>query len=82
MMAALAKAVVSFVGLLVNGLIGKLPLSPFVSIADNPAFEEWGQAIGYFFPVSEIVGHTQVLLVSIGIWIGIRWLFRIIRAVG
>lgn len=82
MMASLTRAVVNFIGLVVNGLIGKLPMSPFASLPDNPALQEWGQTIGYFFPVTEIVGHTQVLLVAIGIWIALRWVFRIIRAVG
>jgi hypothetical protein len=82
MMALLAKAVIGFLSFVGNSLIGKLPTSPFAAIGSNPAGETWARTIGYFFPVSEIVSHTEALLLAIGVWMALRWVFRIVRAIG
>lgn len=82
MMAMLAKALITFVSNVVNLLVQALPQSPFSAIVDNPMAHEWGQIIGYFFPVSQIISHTQTFLVAVGVWISLRWVFRIVKAVG
>lgn len=82
MMALLAKAVIIFMGFVGVTLIGKLPMSPFVSLGTNPMGESWLSAIGYIFPVSGMVSHTIAVLSCAAIWFVLRWMLRLIRAIG
>lgn len=82
MMAALAKAVISFVASVVSALVSRLPMSPFLALEQNPMASEWARTIGFFFPVSQIITHTTLFLGAVAVWIGLRWLFRILRAIG
>lgn len=56
-----------------------LPDSPF-------QFEtiEWGpigNSIGYFIPVQKILTHFITILAAVGIYMGVRYLLRLIRQV-
>ena len=82
MMALLAKAVIWFVGFVGVNLIGKLPTSPFSELGANPMGSAWTQAVGFFLPVSGIISHTASLLGAVAVWMALRWVFRLIRAVG
>lgn len=60
-------------------VLGVLPDSPF-------QFEpiEWGavgNSIGYFIPVQQILTHFVSILTAIAIYMGVRYLLRLIRQV-
>lgn len=80
MMASLVKALVFVASGVIGGLVSRLPDSPFV-VAENPMLTDWGAVVGYFFPVGAAVSHTALFLVASGVWFGLRWLFRVFRAV-
>lgn len=81
MMALLCKAVVLVAETVIAGLVSRLPNSPFLQVAANPMLDDWGAVIGYFFPVSAALAHMVAFLAASGIWFGLRWLFRVFRAV-
>lgn len=60
-------------------VLGILPDSPF-------QFEqiEWGplgNSIGYFIPVQKILEHFIIILTAIAIYMGVRYLLRLIKQV-
>jgi hypothetical protein len=66
--------------LILSTLLAILPTSPF-DFSKKLEWGEFGQLVGYFFPIADMLTSFSLILVTITLYYGIRHLLRIVRAV-
>jgi hypothetical protein len=66
--------------LILSSLLAILPTSPF-DFSKKLEWGEFGQLVGYFFPIADMLTSFSLILVTITLYYGIRHLLRIVRAV-
>jgi hypothetical protein len=66
--------------LILSTLLAILPSSPF-DFSKRLEWGEFGQLVGYFFPIADMMTSFSLILVTIALYYGIRHLLRIVRAV-
>lgn len=60
-------------------IVGLLPPMPLPDV--RLEWGEFGQAVGYFVPVSTLIGHFALFLAIYGIWTSYEYIMRLIKLI-
>lgn len=79
MLVAILNGLIEVLYIIGLGLMAILPDSPFNF--DDLSWGPFGDAVGFFFPISAMGIHFAALLTAFGFYYAVRWLLRVIRQV-
>ena len=67
---------------IISGIAWAVALLPTIPILADPIdWGPFGDAVGYFLPVADMITHFTLMLMLIVLWYGVQHVLRIVRAI-